>query len=71
MDTEYVKSFRAMEVPEAHWVRLASCMFKDSVAFWWDSTLRANFIRREFNTITWAEFMEVFNVRYFPEQLKK
>ena len=29
-----LKSFRAMEVPEAHWVRLASCRLEDKAAFW-------------------------------------
>ena len=28
-----LKSFWAMEVPAAHWVRLASCMFEDAAAF--------------------------------------
>ena len=65
-----LKSFRAMEVPEEHWVRLASCMFEESAAFWWDAALRSDFVDREFNTITWEEFMEVFNVKYFPEQLR-
>ena len=56
------KSFRAMEVPEAHWVRLASCMFEEAAAFWWDSAQRSNFVGREFNTILRGEFMDVFNV---------
>ena len=29
-----LKSFRAMEVPEAHCVRLASCRLEDKAAFW-------------------------------------
>ena len=29
-----LKSFRAMEVPEEHWVRLASCRLEEVVAFW-------------------------------------
>ena len=44
-----LKSFRAMEVPEAHWVRLAPCMFDESAAVWWDSALRSDFVQREFN----------------------
>ena len=51
-------------------MRLASCMFEESAAFWWDAALRSDFVDREFNTITWEEFMEVFNVKYFPEQLR-
>ena len=66
-----LKSFRAMEVPEAHWVRLASCMFEEATAFWWDSTQRSNFVGREFNTITWGEFMDIFNVKYYPELIRE
>lgn len=29
-----LKSFRVMAVQEAHWVRLASCMFEDDAIFW-------------------------------------
>ena len=65
-----LKSFRAKEVLVDHWVRLASCMFEESAAFWWDAALRSDFVDREFNTITWEEFMEVFNVKYFLEQLR-
>lgn len=28
-----------------------------------------DFVRREFNIITWVEFMEPYNVMYIPEQL--
>ena len=66
-----LKSFRAMEVPEAHWVRLASCMFEEGVAFWWDSAQRSSFVGREFDTITWGEFIDVFNVKYYPEQFRE
>ena len=63
-----LKSFRAMEVPEVHWVRLATCMLEEAAAFLWEAAMRSDFIGRELNTITWMEFMEVFNVMYFPEQ---
>ena len=66
-----LKSFRAMEVPEAHWVRLASCMFEEAAAFWWDSAQRSSFVGREFNSISWGEFMDVFNVKYYPEQIRE
>ena len=66
-----LKSFRAMEVPENHWVRLASCMFEDEAAFWWEATLRSTFVDRQFDTITWAEFMEAFNVTYYPDQVRE
>ena len=66
-----LKSFRAMEVPEAHWVRLASCMFEEAAAFWWDSAQRSNFVGREFNTISLGEFMDVFNLKYYPEQIRE
>ena len=46
-----LKSFRAMEVAEAHWVRLASCMFEEGAAFLWDSAQRSSFVGREFNTL--------------------
>ena len=60
-----------MEVPEAHWVRLASCRLEDKAAFWWEAAQRSNFVGREFNTITWEEFIDVFNVMYYPEQLRE
>ena len=56
-----LKSFRAMEVPENHWVRLASCMLEEEAGFWWEAVQRTNFVNRQFDTITWAEFMDVFN----------
>lgn len=60
-----------MEVPEEHWVRLTSFIFEEVVAFWWESALGTNFVGREFNTITWLKFIEVFNVKYYLEQLKE
>ena len=60
-----------MEVPENHWVRLASCMFEDEAAFWWEAALRSTFVDRQFDTITWAEFMEAFNVTYYPDQVRE
>ena len=39
-----LKSFRAMEVPEAHWVRLASCRLEDKAAFWWETAQRSSFV---------------------------
>lgn len=62
-----VKSFRAAEVLEAHWERLASYLFEDTTAFWGDSAVRADFVAKKFSTITWAEFIEAFYVMYFPE----
>ena len=44
-----LKSFRAMEVPEAHWVRLASCRLEEAAAFWWETVQRSSFAGREFN----------------------
>lgn len=58
-----------MEVPEAYSVRLASCIFEDTAAFWWDSEVRANFVRRKFNTITQTGLMEAFNMMTFLKQL--
>ena len=66
-----LKSFRAMEVPEAHWVRLASCRLEDKAAFWWETAQRSSFAGREFHTITWEEFIDVFNVMSYPEQLRE
>ena len=61
------KSSRAIEVSEVHWVRLATSMLEDAVAFWWEAAMRADFVGRKLNIITWMEFMEVFNVMYFPK----
>ena len=66
-----LKSFRAMEVPEAHWMRLASCRLEEAAAFWWETVQRSSFPGREFNTITWEEFIDVFNVMYYPEQIRE
>lgn len=55
-----LKSFKAMEVPKEHWVRLALCMFQVAVAFWWESALVINFAGRELNTITWLKFLVLF-----------
>ena len=60
-----------MEVPEAHWVRLASCRLEDKAAFWWETVQRSSFAGREFHTITCEEFIDVFNVMYNPEQLRE
>ena len=49
-----LKTFRAMEVPENHWVRLASCMLEEEAGFWWEAVQRTNFVGRQFDTITWA-----------------
>lgn len=57
-----------MEVPDAHWERLASYMFKDnSAAFSWDLAMRVDFVARKFSAITEVEFMKAFYVMYFPE----
>lgn len=45
-------------------------MFEEVAAFWWESVLVTNFAGKEFNTITWLEFLAVFNVRYYLEQLR-
>ena len=66
-----LKSFRAMEVPENHWVRLASCRLEEEAAFWWEAAQRTNFVGRALETITWAEFIEAFNVTYYPEQVRE
>lgn len=60
-----------MEVLEEHWVKLASCMFEKVATFQWESTLATNFVGREFNTITYLEFLLVFNVRYYLELLRE
>lgn len=57
-----LKTFKDIEVPENHWMSLASCMFEDEVAFWWEAAQRSNFDGRQFKTITWAKFTEVFNI---------
>ena len=64
-----LKSFWAMEVPGNHWVRLASCMLEEEAGFWWEAVQRTNFVNRQFDTITWVEFMDVFNNTYYPEQV--
>ena len=46
-------------------------MFEEVAAFWWDSTQRSNFVGREFNTISWGEFMDIFNVKYYLEQIRE
>lgn len=70
-----LKPFRAIEILEDHLVRLALLMFENEVAFLWESALVTylvtNFVRREFNTITWLESPVVFNVRYYAEWLKE
>ena len=66
-----LKSFRAMEVPKAHWVRLASCRLEDAAAFWWETAQRSSFAGREFDTITWEEFLDAFNVMYYPDQMRE
>ena len=65
-----LKSFRAMEVPKVHWVRLASCRLEEA-AVWWETAQRSSFVGREFDTITWEEFIDVFNVMYYPEQMRE
>ena len=60
-----------MEVPEVHWVRLATCMLEDTAAFWWEAAERADFVIRELNTIKWMEFMEVLNVMYVLDQQRE
>lgn len=52
-----LKSFRAMEVSEVHWVQHASWMFEDAATFSWDSALRTDFAGR-----VWEKFKEVFIV---------
>lgn len=64
-----LKYLRTMGVLKEHWVRSALRMFEDAITFWWDSALVTNFIRREFNTITWLEFLVVFSVKYYLEPL--
>ena len=66
-----LKSFRAMEVPEIHWVGLASCMLEEEARFWCEAVQWTNFMNRQFDTITWAEFMGVFNNTYYPEQVRE
>ena len=66
-----LKTFRAMEVPENHWVRLASCMLEEEAGFWWEAVQRTNFVGRQFDTITWAEFIDVFNNTYYPDQVRE
>lgn len=31
-----LKTFRAMEIPESHWVSRASYMVEEEAAFWWE-----------------------------------
>ena len=52
-------------------MRLASFRLEEAAAFWWETAQRSSFAGREFNTITWEEFIDVFNVMYYPEQIKE
>lgn len=38
-----LKTFRVMEVPGNHWVRLASYMLQEEAGFWWEAVQRINF----------------------------
>lgn len=39
-----LKNFRVMEVPENHWVRLASYMFEEETTFWREAAQKSTFV---------------------------
>lgn len=43
-----LKTFRVMEVPENHCIRLTSFMFEEKATFWGEETQRSIFVGRQF-----------------------
>lgn len=66
-----LKTFKVMELPENHWIRLTSFMFEEKAAFQWEAAQRSTFARCEFRTITWPEFTDAFNITYYLEQVRE
>ena len=46
-------------------------MLEEEAGFWWEAVERTNFVNRQFDTITWAKFKDVFNNTYYPEQVRE
>lgn len=56
-----LKTFKAVEVPGIHQVKVASYMLDEEATFSWEAVQRTNFVWRQLDTISWVEFIDVFN----------
>lgn len=56
-----VPGIHHVEVPGIHQVKVASYMLDEEAAFWWEAVQRTNFVWRQLDTISWVEFIDVFN----------
>ena len=54
-------TFKAMQVPHRHKARLASCMLQEEAYNWWNTLDKSTFQQKEISSITWAEFVAIFN----------
>ena len=55
-----------MGVAEELRVGLATYLFEGEADYWWDAIKR----RRDTNTLTWEEFDQLFQDKYFPESVR-
>ena len=63
------KIFRAMSCPTERRVDLATYRFAEEAEHWWRATRDIKF--EEEAVISWEEFLEVFNEKYFPEHVQE
>ena len=63
------KKFWVMDVPEEEKVKLATYVLQDHVEHWWQSMLRTKYADHE-EFVSWQEFLDVFQDKYFPEHVQ-
>ena len=61
-------AFELMTCSETQKVICATHMLKESAMHWWDSAKRAHTTAG--NLMTWTQFKEIFNDKYFPLSLR-
>lgn len=44
-------------------------MLEEEDAFWWEAIQRISIVGRQVDTVTWVEFIDVFNNSYYLEQV--
>ena len=61
--------FRAMSCTAERRVDLAMYRFTEEAEHWWRATWEIKF--EEEDAISWEEFLEIFNEKYFPEHVQE
>lgn len=59
--------FKAMSIPHCHQARLGTCMLQEETSHWWKSLERPTFARRVIESMTWADFVVLFNLWDYSE----